>query len=70
MIVEGGEYLGGNPVWTNKGAIYNPVTNTWKKVAPPAGWTNIGDAQSDVLANGTYMLAQACQNCTSSSSAA
>jgi len=34
-------------------------------VAPPPGWANIGDAQSDVLANGTFMLAQACQNCTS-----
>lgn len=66
MIVEGGEYLGGTPVWTNKGAIYNPVTNTWRSVAPPGGWTNIGDAQSDVLANGTFMLSQACQNCTSS----
>jgi hypothetical protein len=67
MIVEGGEYLGGTPTWTDKGAIYDPVTNTWRSVAPPSGWTNIGDAQSDVLANGTYMLAQACQNCTSSS---
>jgi hypothetical protein len=63
MIVEGGEYLGGNDAWTNKGAIYNPVTNKWQSVAPPPGWTNIGDAQSDVLANGTYMLSQACQNC-------
>jgi len=67
MIVEGGEYLGGTPAWTDKGAIYNPVTNTWRSVAPPAGWTNIGDAQSDVLANGTYLLTQACQNCLSSS---
>jgi hypothetical protein len=65
MIVEGGEYLGGDPVWTKKGAIYNPVTNTWRGVAPPGGWTNIGDAQSDVLANGTFVLAQACQDCTS-----
>jgi hypothetical protein len=67
MIVEGGEYIGENAVWSNQGAIYNPLTNTWRSVAPPAGWTNIGDAQSDVLANGTYMLAQACQNCLSSS---
>jgi hypothetical protein len=66
MIVEGGEYLGGRPTWTNEGAIYDPVTNTWKSVAPPAGWTNIGDAQSEVLANGTFMLSQACQNCLSS----
>jgi hypothetical protein len=67
MIVEGGEYIGENAVWSNQGAIYNPVTNAWKSVAPPGGWTNIGDAQSDVLANGTYMLAQACQNCLTSS---
>jgi hypothetical protein len=66
MIVEGGEYLGGNPVWTNKGAIYDPVANKWKPVAPPGGWANIGDAQSNVLANGTFILAQACQNCLSS----
>jgi hypothetical protein len=66
MIVEGGEYLGGTPTWTNKGAIYDPVSNSWESVAPPSGWTNIGDAQSDVLANGTFMLAQACQDCLTS----
>ena len=55
MIVEGGEYLGGTPTWTNRGAIYNPVTNSWRSVAPPGGWSNIGDAQSDVLANGTFI---------------
>ena len=69
MIVEGGEYLGATDAWTNKGAIYSPTTNTWKSVAPPKGWTNIGDAQSDVLANGTFMLAQACTNCLSASGA-
>jgi hypothetical protein len=63
MITEGGEYLGGTPAWTSKGAIYNPVTNRWRPVAPPVGWSNIGDAQGDVLANGTFMLAQACQDC-------
>ena len=63
MIVEGGEYLGEKAAWTNKGAIYNPVTNTWASVAPPPGWTNIGDAASDVLPNGTFMLQQSCQTC-------
>ena len=29
MIVEGGEYIGENAVWSNEGAIYNPVTDTW-----------------------------------------
>jgi hypothetical protein len=65
MIVEGGEYIGENAVWSNRGAIYNPVTNTWRSVAPPPGWTSIGDAASDVLANGTFMLQQPCQNCLS-----
>jgi hypothetical protein len=63
MIVEGGEYIGENDAWSNQGAIYNPVTNTWKSVAPPPGWSNIGDAASDVLANGTFMLQQPCQTC-------
>jgi hypothetical protein len=63
MIVEGGEYLGAKAAWTNEGAIYNPLTNTWASVAPPPGWTNIGDAASEVLPNGTFMLQQACQTC-------
>jgi len=69
MIVEGGEYNGSSPegVWTNKGAIYNPVSNSWRAVPPPAGWTSIGDAEGDVLANGTFMLAQPCQSCASAS---
>jgi hypothetical protein len=58
VIVEGGEYNGGGaPVWTTLGAIYNPVTNVWTQVAPPPGWTQIGDAQSVVLDNGTFMMA-------------
>jgi hypothetical protein len=63
MIVEGGEYIGENAVWSNQGAIYNPVTNTWKSVAPPHGWTNMGDAASEVLDNGTFMLQQPCNTC-------
>jgi hypothetical protein len=63
MIVEGGEYIGENAVWSDEGAIYNPVTNAWRSVAPPRGWTNMGDAASDVLDNGTFMLQQPCQTC-------
>jgi hypothetical protein len=63
MIVEGGEYIGENAVWSNEGAIYNPVTNTWASVAPPPGWTNIGDAASDVLPDGTFMLEHPCNTC-------
>jgi hypothetical protein len=61
MIVEGGEYNGGaKGVWTTLGAVYDPVTDSWTSVAPPAGWTTIGDAQSEVLPNGTFMLANCC----------
>jgi hypothetical protein len=64
MIVEGGEYNGEAAVWSNQGEIYNPVTNTWASVAPPRGWTNMGDAASEVLDNGTFMLQQPCNTCT------
>ncbi|MGO9908486.1 MAG: hypothetical protein ACLPY3_22625 [Solirubrobacteraceae bacterium] len=63
MIVEGGEYIGENPAWSNQGAIYNPVSNSWASVDPPRGWTNMGDAASDVLADGTFMLQQPCNTC-------
>jgi FG-GAP-like repeat/Galactose oxidase, central domain len=43
-----------NANFTTMGAIYDPVADTWTAVAPPSGWTKIGDAQSIVLANGTY----------------
>ena len=60
LITNGGEYNGGGGVWTTKGAIYDPVQNTWTSVTPPKGWTTIGDAQSVVLPDGTYMLANCC----------
>ena len=59
LIVEGGEYNFGNFAWTNLGAIYDPLANTWTPVNPPSGWTSIGDAQSVILPNGTFMLADA-----------
>jgi hypothetical protein len=60
VIVEGGEYNFCNPVWTNLGAIYDPTTDSWTSVSPPSGWSSIGDAQSIVLANGKFMLANCC----------
>jgi hypothetical protein len=60
VIVEGGEYNFCSPVWTNQGAIYDPVANSWTTVNPPSGWRTIGDAQAVVLANGTFMLANCC----------
>ena len=60
VIVEGGEYDGGKKADSTKGAIYDPDTNTWTEVNPPAGWKTIGDAPSVVLADGTFMLGNCC----------
>lgn len=62
LIVEGGEYNGINPVWETAGAIWNPNTNTWRSINPPAGWSYIGDAESTVLPNGRYMLSSCCDS--------
>jgi hypothetical protein len=57
-VIEGGEDNLGSSTWTNKGAIYDPLANTWTPIAPPSGaqWSTIGDAPSAVLANGTFMM--------------
>ena len=60
VIIEGGEYNFLSAVWTNLGAIYDPQTDTWTMVNPPTGWSTIGDAQSVVLSDGTYMQANCC----------
>ncbi|HUD89296.1 MAG TPA: VCBS repeat-containing protein [Xanthobacteraceae bacterium] len=63
VIIEGGEYNAvgcGNGVWTNQGAIYDPVANTWTAVSPPSGWSEIGDAAGIVLDNGTFMQSDCC----------
>jgi len=67
VLFEGGEYNGSNvQVISNLGAIYDPVANAWTPVNAPsffAGYPStgvpnaIGDAQSVVLADGTFVLA-------------
>ncbi len=66
LVIIGGEYdsnydyvlkNGSGEVWTNQGAIYDPVANSWSCIAAPSGWVQIGDAQSVVLADGTFMVA-------------
>jgi hypothetical protein len=61
VLIEGGEdNLGAQGVEINKGAIYNPLTNSWRSVAPPMNghgeWGRIGDAPSAVLDDGDFML--------------
>jgi hypothetical protein len=60
LIVNGGEYDAGcNQVFSKLGALYNPAKNSWTRVSAPSGWNAIGDAASDLLPDGTFMLAQA-----------
>lgn len=62
LIVNGGEYNGSDCVvaQTTRGAIYDPFRNAWSSLAGPSGWPRIGDGQSVVLADGTYMIGNCC----------
>jgi PKD repeat protein len=60
VVVEGGEYIGSASADSTMGVLYNPATNTWTSIAPPSGVTQIGDAASVILANGTFMLGPCC----------
>jgi hypothetical protein len=65
VIVIGGEYNGGQgAVWTNLGAEYLPVANGWVPISAPdggtGGWASIGDSESTVLADGTFLLGACC----------
>jgi len=59
LIIEGGEYNFFVYAATTLGAIYDPIVDSWTSVAPPPEWCCISDAQSVVLANGRFMLANA-----------
>jgi len=60
VVVLGGEYNDGLQDWTTLGAIFSPTTNRWTSLQAPSGWTTVGDAQSVILADGTFMVADCC----------
>ncbi len=67
VIVEGGEYNNGQAVWTTLGALgtYTP----WGPIVfaannPPTGWSRLGDAEADLMANGQYLQSNCCTNQT------
>jgi hypothetical protein len=62
MIMNGGEYNINGGGFVTLGALYDPAKNSWTSVSPPSGWSTIGDAESVVLPNGTYMLANCCDS--------
>ena len=56
LVITGGEYNNDTFALTNLGAIYDPKANTWTALAPPTGWTYIGDSPSVVLPNGKFVV--------------
>jgi hypothetical protein len=75
VVVDGGEYQcpagSCTGVWQANGAIFDPVQNTWTALTCPPGigscaggstppYGALGDAESVVLSNGTWMLAACC----------
>ncbi len=56
VVIAGGEYNNGQFAFTDLSAIFDPVANTWAKLAPPKGWNFIGDSPSSVLPDGRYLL--------------
>jgi len=58
VVIQGGEYNFGSFAFTNMGAGYDPMANTWTMIAPPAGWGFIGDSPSTVLPNGQFLVGQ------------
>ncbi len=62
IAIEGGEYNNGQSKWTTLGALgtISGSTITWTSNSPPAGWTALGDAESVILADGTYMQSNCC----------
>jgi hypothetical protein len=57
LVVEGGEYsyLHHFTLY-NKGAIYDPVADSWTPLSPPSGWNFIGDSPSVVLPDGRFVI--------------
>jgi hypothetical protein len=55
IILIGGEQSG-DVGDTNKGEIYDPVSDTWSAIPSPPGWTQVGDAPCCVLPDGKFMI--------------
>lgn len=62
VVIEGGEYNNSAQDWTNLGAVgtISGSSLTWTSNSPPSGWSRLGDAESVLLADGTYMQANCC----------
>ena len=55
IVIIGGEQSGAGGD-TNKGEIYDPVSDSWTPIPPPPGWASVGDASCCVLPDGRLMI--------------
>src|ERR1700686_481520 len=60
VVIEGGEFINGHHVWSNKGAVYDPLKDQWTPIQSPGGWNFIGDATATILPDGTLMQVDCC----------
>ena len=56
VFFSGGEYTDAGAVETNATEIYDPITDSWQTIAPPAGWSRVGDAACCVLNDGRLLM--------------
>ena len=57
VFMSGGEdNFGNNGIDIKDTEIYDPVADSWTSIASPTGWTNVGDAPSCLLPDGTIIL--------------
>src|SRR5712691_10158985 len=63
VIVCGGEYSNASVASgqstqneTNRCEMYDPGADIWTAVAPPTGWTNLGDAPCSLLPDGRLLV--------------
>ena len=55
VIICGGEQSG-DVGDTNKGEIYDPVSDSWSPIPKPGTWAQVGDAASCILPDGRLMI--------------
>jgi hypothetical protein len=63
VFVAGGEYSDAGSE-TSTAEIYDPLLDSWTVIAPPAGWSSIGDAPCCVLADGRVLIGNSADNKT------
>jgi hypothetical protein len=55
IVLIGGEQSGAGGD-TNKGEIYDPVSDSWSPMPSPPGWAQVGDATCCILPSGDLMI--------------